>query len=239
MTVSGGAAGPCHEDEVTMAAKDKLIIALDVRDKARALALIEQLDDVADFFKIGMELGLSVDDEFIKSLVKRGKRIFLDYKYHDIGNTVESAVRNAASLGVYMLTVHGERQVIEAAVKAAGEVKIFAVTVLTSLGEDYAAQYGCSVKDLVLRRAGYAAELGADGVIASALEAAEIKKQFPQLEICTPGIRPARADKGDQNRAATPAKALECGADYLVIGRPIIQAPDPRKAALAILNEIA
>src|ERR1700761_4389481 len=131
-----------------MQIKDKLIIALDVPDKKQALFLIDQLDGVADFFKIGMELGLTVDDEFIKSLVKRGKKIFLDYKYHDIGNTVESAVRNAASLGVYMLTVHGEKQVIEAAVKGkqGSATKVFAVTVLTSLAQDYADQYNCSLK---------------------------------------------------------------------------------------------
>ncbi len=224
---------------------DKLIIALDVPDKKQALEIIDKLDGVADFFKIGMELGLCVDDGLIKSLIKRGKKIFLDYKYHDIGNTVESAVRAAAQLGVYMLTVHGERQVIEAAVKGKSAIgnqqsaiKIFAVTVLTSLGEDYAAQYNCSVKDLVLKRASFASELGADGVISSPLEASEIKTKFPKLLICTPGIRPAGADKGDQNRAATPKDAIKNGADYLVVGRPITQAKDPRQATLSILEEL-
>ncbi len=220
--------------------KDKLIIALDFPDKKQALSLIDQLDGVADFFKIGMELGLRVDDEFISSLVKKGKRIFLDYKYHDIGHTVESAVRNAAQLGVYMLTVHAERQVLEAAVKGkqGTDTKVFGVTVLTSLGEDYAAQYGRTVKDLVLRRAGYAAQEGADGVIASPLEASIIKTQFPNLEIATPGIRPAGSDKGDQNRVTTPADAIKSGADYIVVGRPITQAQNPRQAAENILNEL-
>ncbi len=221
-------------------AKDKLIVALDFPDKKQALELVEKLDGIADFFKIGMELGLKVDDEFISALVKRGKKIFLDYKYHDIGNTVESAVRNAASLGVYMLTVHGEKQVVEAAVKGkhGTKTKVFAVTVLTSLGEDYASQYGCSVKDLVLRRASYANDLGADGVISSPNEASIIRTQFPRLEICTPGIRPAGADKGDQNRTATPAEAINMGANYIVVGRPITQAAEPKKAAQDIIAEL-
>lgn len=220
---------------------ENLIVALDLPDKGKALDLINKLEGTADFFKIGMELGLTIDDEFIKSLVKRGKKIFLDYKYHDIGNTVESAVRNAAKLGIYMLTVHGEKQVIEAAVKGkqGSDLKVFAVTVLTSLGEDYAAQYGCSVKDLVLRRAAYASELGADGVISSPLEASIIRTQFPKLEICTPGIRPAGSDKGDQNRAATPAEAIKNGANYLVVGRPITQSSNPVESAKNILAEIS
>lgn len=223
-----------------MQGKDKLIIALDVPDKAKALNLVEQLDGVADFFKIGMELGLCVDDEFIKQLVKRGKKIFLDYKYHDIGNTVENAVKNAARLGIFMLTVHGEKQVITAAVKGkqGSDLKVFAVTVLTSLGDDYAAQYGCSVKDLALRRAGYASEFSADGVISSPHEASIIRSQFPKLLICTPGIRPAGSDKGDQNRITTPADAIRLGANYLVVGRPITQAENPNQAAQAIIKEI-
>ena len=223
-----------------MSAKDKLIIALDVADKNAALKIIEQLDGIADFFKIGMELGLSVDDQFIKSLTKRNKKIFLDYKFHDIGNTVEHAVRAASNLGIYMLTVHAEHQVIEAAVKGkqGSATKIFPVTVLTSLGEDYAAQYGCTIKDLTLRRAAWASELGADGVIASPLEASIIKTQFPKLEICTPGIRPAGADAGDQKRAATPAEAIKFGADYLVVGRPVTNAQNPIQAAQDILVEI-
>lgn len=222
-------------------AKDKLIIALDYPDKKQALELIGKLDGVADFFKIGMELGLRVDDEFISSLVKRGKKIFLDYKYHDIGNTVESAVRNAASLGIYMLTVHGEKQVVEAAAKGKADTKtkVFAVTVLTSLGEDYASQYGCSVKDLVLRRAAYANDFGADGVISSPNEASIIRTQFPKLEICTPGIRPVGSDKGDQNRVATAAEAIALGANYIVVGRPVTQSADPVKAAQSIIAELA
>jgi len=219
--------------------KDKLIVALDVSNKNDALKIIDGLDGAADFFKIGMELGLRVDDEFISSLVKRGKKIFLDYKYHDIGNTVEKAVKNAASLGVYMLTVHAEKQVLEAAVKgASGNTKVFGVTVLTSLGEDYASQYGCSVKDLVLRRADYANDAGADGVISSPLEASIIRTQFPKLQICTPGIRPAGSDKDDQNRTATPAEAIGYGANYIVVGRPITAAANPRQAAQDIIKEL-
>lgn len=223
-----------------MNAKDKLIIALDMPDKNQALNLIDKLEGIADFFKIGMELGLLVDDEFISSLVKRSKKIFIDYKYHDIGNTVERAVKNAADLGVYMLTVHSEKQVIEAAAKGkqGSKLKVFGVTVLTSLGEDYAAEYGTTVKDLTLRRAEWAFNYGADGVIASPLEAGLIRTQFPRLLVCTPGIRPEGSDKGDQNRAATPADAIRAGSDYLVVGRPITQAADPVATTQAILKEI-
>ena len=220
--------------------KDKLIVALDVPDKNSALKIIDGLDGVADFFKIGMELGLRVDDEYVSALVKRGKKIFLDYKYHDIGNTVEKAVKNAANLGIYMLTVHAEKQVLKAAVKgkAGTKTKVFGVTVLTSLGEDYASQYGCSVKDLVLRRAAYANDAGADGVISSPLEASIIRTQFPKLQICTPGIRPAGSSKDDQNRTATPAEAIGYGANYIVVGRPITAAANPRQAAQDIIKEL-
>ncbi|PIR31803.1 MAG: orotidine-5'-phosphate decarboxylase [Alphaproteobacteria bacterium CG11_big_fil_rev_8_21_14_0_20_44_7] len=222
-----------------MTKKAEIIVALDFPDKNQALSMIDELDGACDFFKIGMELGLRVDDEFIKSLIARGKKIFLDYKYHDIGNTVEKAVANAAELGVYMLTVHAEKQVLEAAVKGAKSTntKVFGVTVLTSLDEDYATQYGCSIKDLVLRRAAWAHDLGADGVIASPHEAAIIKTQFPALKVCTPGIRPAGADSQDQKRVTTPADAIKAGADYLVIGRPITQAENPRQAALQIIDD--
>ena len=224
-----------------MNAKDKLIVALDVPTKSEALKLIDELDGVTNFYKIGMELGLRVDDEFISSLIKKGNKIFLDYKYHDIGNTIESAVKNAADLGVYMLTVHAEKQVLSAAVKGkqGTNTKVFGVTVLTSLGEDYAEQYGCSLKDLVLRRAAWAHDLGADGVISSPHEASIIRSQFPTLQICTPGIRPTGSDKGDQNRIATPQDAIKAGANYLVIGRPITKAASPREVAKNILSEIA
>jgi len=220
--------------------KAELIVALDFPDKAQALATIDALDGVVDFFKIGMELGLSVDDRFIADLVTRGKKIFLDYKYHDIGNTVEKAVKNAADLGVYMLTVHAEQQVLESAVKGANstETKVFGVTVLTSLGDDYAKQYGCSVEELVLRRAGYASALKANGVISSPHEIAIIRECFPELEICTPGIRPTGFDKGDQNRIATPADAVNAGANYLVVGRPITQADNMAKIAAEIIKSI-
>jgi orotidine-5'-phosphate decarboxylase len=220
--------------------KEKLIVALDVPHKKDALKLIDELDGACDFFKIGMELGLRVDDEFISGLIKRGKKIFLDYKYHDIGNTVESAVKNAADLGVYMLTVHAEKQVLTAAVNGAKntKTKVFGVTVLTSLGEEYAAQYGLSVKELVLKRAAWAHDLGANGVISSPEEITVIKSQFPALEVCTPGIRPAGADKGDQNRTATPDEAIRAGASYIVVGRPITKAENPRQAALDIIKSL-
>jgi orotidine-5'-phosphate decarboxylase len=221
--------------------KPEIIIALDYPDKAQALALIDELDGVVDFFKIGMELGLRVDDEFISSLVKRGKKIFLDYKYHDIGNTVERAVKNAADLGVYMLTVHAEEQVLEAAVRGATgtKTKVFGVTVLTSLDDAYATQnYNMPINALVEKRAEWVRKYGANGVICSPLEIGNIKTKFPTLEICTPGIRPTGFDKGDQNRIATPAQAIKAGANYLVIGRPITQAQNPRQVAQDIIKEI-
>lgn len=220
--------------------KAEIIVALDYPDKNHALAIVDELDGVCDFFKIGMELGLRVDDEFIKSLIKRGKKIFLDYKYHDIGNTVEKAVKNAADLGVYMLTVHAERQVLASAAKGASgtNTKVFGVTVLTSLEQDYADQFGCSVQDLVLRRAGWANELGVNGVVASPHEAALIHSKFPELNICTPGIRPVGSNADDQKRITTPADAVAAGANYLVIGRPITKADNPRQVAEDILKEI-
>lgn len=220
--------------------KAELIVALDTPEKSEALKIIDELDGACDFFKIGMELGLRVDDEFIKGLINKGKKIFLDYKYHDIGNTVEKAVKNAADLGVYMLTVHAEQQVLASAAAGAkgSNTKVFGVTVLTSLDDDYAKQYGCSVEELVLRRAAWAHDLGVDGVVASAQEAQTIHTQFPTLSICTPGIRPAGADIGDQKRVTTPQDAVAAGANYLVVGRPITQADEPRQAALDIIEEI-
>ena len=223
-----------------MQAKDKLIIALDVPHKNDALKLIDELDGVADFFKIGMELGLRVDDEFISGLIKRGKKIFLDYKYHDIGNTVESAVKSAADLGVYMLTVHAERQVLEYAVKGAKntELKVFGVTVLTSLDESYAEQYRLTLRELVLERARWTQIFGATGVISSPQEITIIRNAYPNLEICTPGIRPAGSDIGDQVRVSTPLEAIRAGASYIVVGRPVTKAKNPRQAALDILKSM-
>lgn len=221
--------------------KAELIVALDFAEKATALKLIDELDGVCDFFKIGMELGLRVDDEFIGGLVKRGKKIFLDYKYHDIGNTVEKAVKNAADLGVYMLTVHAEEQVLEAAVRGAKgtNTKIFGVTVLTSLDNSYAMQnYNTPINALVEKRAGWVRKYGANGVICSPLEAGNIKAKFPELEICTPGIRPFGSDAGDQERITTPKQAVAEGANYLVVGRPITQAQNPRQVVEKIISSV-
>ena len=217
----------------------EVIVALDFPDKNQVLSLIDELDGVCEFFKIGMELGLRVDDEFIKSLINRGKKIFLDYKYHDIGNTVEKAVANAAELGVYMLTIHAEQQVLAAASAGArnSDTKVFGVTVLTSLNQSYADQYQLTLEELVLRRATWAHDLGIDGVVASPHEANMIHTQLPTLEICTPGIRPAGSATDDQKRITTPADAVKAGANYLVIGRPITKAENPRQVAADILKE--
>ena len=221
--------------------KAQIIVALDYPDKNQALATIDELDGVCDFFKVGMELGLRVDDEFISGLIKRGKKIFLDYKYHDIGNTVEKAVKNAADLGVYMLTVHAEKQVLAAAAKGkqGSKTKVFGVTVLTSLEQDYADQFELSLEKLVLRRAAWAEEFGVNGVVASPHEAGIIHTKFPTLDICTPGIRPAGSSADDQKRITTPADAIKAGANYLVIGRPITKAENPRQAAEDIAKSIA
>ena len=221
--------------------KAEIIVALDYPDKNQALATIDELGGVCDFFKIGMELGLRVDDEFIKELIGRGKKIFLDYKYHDIGNTVEKAVKNAADLGVYMMTVHAEQQVLESAAKGktGTETKVFGVTVLTSLDNTYAKQnYGIPINSLVERRASWVRDANVDGVICSPLEIGNIRTKFPTLEICSPGIRPRDSNADDQKRITTPKEAVDNGANYLVIGRPITKADNPRQAATDILKEI-
>lgn len=228
-----------------MAAKrsERLIVALDVPSAGEARALVEQLGDAVAFYKIGLEL--STTGEYyglLDWLVKRSKRVFCDLKLHDIPETVRRAVANLRGRGVTFLTVHAERGVMSAAVKEKGDVKILAVTVLTSTGPaDLAEQgYGGKLEDLVLKRASMAAELGCDGVITSGLEVAALRAKFGQkLLFVTPGIRPAGSDAGDQKRVVDVAQAFRNGADYIVIGRPVRDAKDPRAAAEAIQKTIA
>ncbi|KIC41815.1 orotidine 5'-phosphate decarboxylase [Ruegeria sp. ANG-S4] len=225
---------------------DRLIVALDVPNALQGLALAERLGDTVSFYKIGLGMltggGLALANELKQD---HGKRIFLDMKLFDIGNTVENAVRGLAQFDLDFLTVHGDPHVVQAAKEGVGgkDLKILAVTILTSLNRDdldaSLLKQG-DVRDLVVERAARAFEAGADGVIASPQEAALIRA-LPQAEgrlIVTPGVRPAGDDLGDQKRVATPANAIADGADHIVVGRPIHQAQDPRSAAEAIMAEM-
>jgi len=224
---------------------DRLILALDLPDVARARALVATLGDSVAFYKIGMELaysgeGFALADE----LAARGKKIFLDLKLHDIPNTVKRATAQLARRGATFVTVHAFPQTMAAAKEGAAgsDLKLLAVTVLTSYDDDdlAAAGYRFPVRDLVPHRAQQAKALGIDGLVAAASEAAELRRSIGQeIILVTPGIRPAGGEAGDQKRVATPAAAIAAGADYLVVGRPITEAADPRAAAEAIQHEIA
>jgi orotidine-5'-phosphate decarboxylase len=224
--------------------KDRLIIALDTPSAARARAIVTAIDDAAGFYKIGYQLMPIGGLDLARQLASVGKKVFLDFKFHDIGATVERGVASVRTLGADFLTVHAEPEVLKGAVAGRGDdarLKILGVTVLTSLGEDDLAASGIAMKleDLVLRRAEFAAKAGADGVIASAREAAAIRARFgDRLLIVTPGVRPAGAAADDQQRVVTPTQARRMGADAIVVGRPIVNAADPAAAARAILAEL-
>jgi orotidine-5'-phosphate decarboxylase len=228
---------------------ERLIVALDFPEIAQARALVARLGDSVAFYKIGMELaygGTSADNGFALAdeLAGKGKKVFLDLKLHDIANTVQRATAQIARRGVDFLTVHAFPQTMAAA-KAGAEgspLKLLAVTVLTSYDDEdlAAAGYRFPVRDLVPHRAQQAKALGIDGLVAAASEAEELRRSLgPDMILVTPGIRPAGAMAGDQKRVATPAAAIAAGADYLVVGRPITEAADPRAAAEAIQHEIA
>ena len=227
------------------ATKDKLIVALDLPAYDEARALVDRLGDAVSFYKIGLELLLAGGLELARELKFDGKRVFLDLKFLDIGNTVERAVAAAAGLGVDFLTVHGlDTKTLNAAVhgRAASNLKLLAVTVLTNLEQTELDEQGISLtpEQLVLHRAKLANTAGFDGVIASGQEAGAVRAASgPQFLIVTPGIRLAGADSGDQIRVTTPEDALRAGADHLVVGRPINAAKDPRAAAEAFLARIA
>jgi orotidine-5'-phosphate decarboxylase len=226
-------------------ARDRLIVALDVSDAAAAERLVESIGDAASFYKIGMELAYGGEGlGLVRRLAAAGRKIFLDLKLHDIPNTVERAVAQAARLGATFLTVHGYPQTMAAAVAGAkgSGLQLLAVTVLTSCDDAdlIEAGYRFGVVDLVRRRAEQAQAFGVDGLVASAAEAAALRQAVGQTMILvTPGIRPAGGVVGDQKRVATPASAISAGADYLVVGRPVAEAADPRAAAQAIVAEIA
>ncbi len=224
--------------------KDRLIVALDLRSVVDAEAMTVALGDAVSFYKIGLQLFPLGGAEFARRLSDAGARVFLDFKFLDIGATVEKATRSVRALNADFLTVHADHDAIAAAAEGRGDdprLKILAVTVLTSLDQAAIERAGfqMSVADLVLKRAEIALEAGADGLVASPHEAAALRRRFgADFEIVTPGVRPAGADVGDQKRVATPAAALEAGASRLVVGRPITQADDPAAAARAILTEI-
>jgi orotidine-5'-phosphate decarboxylase len=223
--------------------RDRLIVALDVSSVEAAAAMVARLGDAVSFYKIGYQLAFAGGLEYAPRLVDAGKRVFLDLKLHDIGNTVAQGVKSVAGLGATFLTVHAYPQTMKAAVDAreAG-LRILAVTVLTSYDDAdlAAAGYDFTVPELVAERAAQARDIGVDGLVCSAEEAANLRSIVgPKLALVTPGIRPAGAEAGDQKRIMTPSAAIAAGADYLVLGRPIVAAADPNAAAEAIVAEIA
>jgi orotidine-5'-phosphate decarboxylase len=227
----------------TIAPKDRLIVALDLPGVAEAEALVARLGDSVTFYKIGYQLAYAGGLSMVGRLTGAGKKVFADLKMHDIGNTVGRGVESVAKLGATFLTVHAYPQTMKAAVeaRAGSNLKILAVTVLTSYddGDLHAAGYRLNVADLVEARAQQAQVLGVDGLVCSPEEAAGVRKIVGhQMHLVTPGIRPAGADVGDQKRIMTPSRAISGGADYLVVGRPITEAADPKAAADAIQAEI-
>jgi orotidine-5'-phosphate decarboxylase len=226
-----------------IAPRDRLIVPLDLPNVAAAEAMIARLGDSVTFYKIGYQLAYAGGLPLIGQLAAGGKKVFADLKLHDIGNTVARGVESVAKLGATFLTVHAYPQTMRAAVegRAGSSLKILAVTVLTSYddGDLHAAGYRLGVSDLVEARAQQAQVLGVDGIVCSPEEAASLRKIVGhQMVLVTPGIRPVGAASGDQKRVMTPARAIAAGADYLVVGRPILEAGDPKAAAEAIQAEI-
>jgi orotidine-5'-phosphate decarboxylase len=223
---------------------DRLIVALDVASPAEARALVETLGDSATFYKVGLEL-FSTEGYFdlVRWLVGRGNKVFADLKLFDIPETVRRATANLSRSGATFLTVHAHRSVLEAAAREKGAMKVLGVTVLTSFDQGDLAEMGAtrSLEELVLERARATADSGCDGVISSPMEAARLKAEFKQrLLVVTPGIRPVtERPADDQKRTMDAAQAFAGGADYIVVGRPIRNAADPRAAALAIQETIA
>lgn len=222
--------------------RDRLIVALDLEDTQQAKALVTQLGDSVSFYKIGLQLCMTGHYfELLDWLVARQKKVFVDLKFFDIPATVGKAVKQLAGRGITFATVHGNDGIMRAAAENKGDVRILAVTVLTSLDRGDLDDLGfeCDVETLVLSRASRAIKLGCDGVVASGQEASAMRKALGQgFLIISPGIRPVHNDD-DQKRVVTPTQALNNGADYLVVGRPITAAADPVQAARAIQKEIA
>jgi orotidine-5'-phosphate decarboxylase len=226
-----------------MEPRDRLIVALDVSTVEEAHAMVARLGDAVSFYKIGYQLALAGGLSYAAALIGSGKKLFVDMKLHDVGNTVASGVKSVSRIGATFLTVHAYPQTMKAAVEAReGALRILAVTVLTSYDDAdlKAAGYHVSVRDLVAQRARQALEADVDGLVCSPAEVSNLRAIVgDKLALVTPGIRPAGSDAGDQKRIATPSAAIAAGADYLVVGRPIVAAADPKAAAKAIVAEIA
>jgi orotidine-5'-phosphate decarboxylase len=226
-----------------MNARERLIVGLDVPTLGEAEKIVSALGDDILFYKIGYQLTFAGGLDFARDLAKSGKKIFLDMKLLDIDNTVASAVENIAKMGMSMLTLHAYPKAMKAAVEAAkgSDLCLLAVTVLTSMDKQdlIDAGYDYDPHALVLRRAEQARAAGMGGIVCAAEESFAVRKIVgPDMDIVTPGIRPAGSEKGDQKRVMTPAAALKAGSSHLVVARPIVKAADPKEAARAILAEM-
>ncbi len=243
--LSGGAVAVTPANESVISAEERLIVALDVSTITEADRLVESLDGIVSFFKIGLWLQYASGvDGLIESLIDEGKQVFLDAKMFDIGETVKEGVIRAADRGVSFVTVHGNGDIIRAAVEGKGEssLKIFSISVLTSLDDHDLRDLGylCSVEQLVEFRVKKSIEYGCDGVVAAPEDTADIRKLAgaESLLIATPGVRPEGSEFNDHKRTGTPTEAVCSGADYLVVGRPIIHKANPAVAARDILDEM-
>jgi orotidine-5'-phosphate decarboxylase len=231
------------EDNVSLDARERLIVALDVPAVKAAEAMAARLGDSVWFYKIGYQLAFAGGLSLAAELIAAGKQVFLDLKLHDIGNTVTKGVESIAQLGATFVTVHAYPQTMKAAVegKRGSTLRILAVTVLTSYDDAdlAAAGYEMNVNELAAARAAQARDIGVDGLVCSAEEAATLRSiAGARMVLVTPGIRPSGSAAGDQKRIMTPARAIEAGADFLVVGRPVLEAGDPKAAADAIVAEI-
>ncbi len=227
--------------------RDRLIVALDVPSATQARQIVQSIGESANTYKIGKQLFTAEGPQIVRDLVASGRKVFLDLKFHDIPNTVAAAVRQAAELQVSMLTVHASggskmlKAAVEAAAQSAAKPMVLAVTVLTSLSDADLSEIGVSgnVITQVLRLGALARNAGCGGLVASALEARELRRELgDDFAIVTPGIRPGGTAVGDQARVLTPKEAIAAGATYLVVGRPILEATDPSQAAQNIVREI-
>jgi orotidine-5'-phosphate decarboxylase len=219
-----------------------IIVALDVPSAAEARTLVNSLGDSADFYKVGLELYAAAGMDFVRELKGQGKRVFLDLKLYDIGEQVKRAVAAISSVGVDFLTVHAQKQVMQAAVAGrSSSLKLLAVTVLTSFDEHDILDdgYAITLPQLVEKRVANAIEAGMNGIVCSSLEVAKVRSMTgPTMTLVIPGVRSPGKSAGDQKRVATPADAIANGADYLVIGRQITRAENPGAELLKILDEI-